>query len=243
MKRVALYVRLSTAGKGQDPETQLMHLREWVSQRGLTIFREYLDLGVSGSKQSRPGLDLMMADARKHRFDMVLVARFDRFARSVSHLLRALEEFNKLDIDFVSLSESIDTSTPMGKLVFTILGAVAELERNLIRERVQAGVDRARKQGKALGRPTVSADRAGIIQRHRAGASIASLARLSGLARSTIRRIVASPGEKAHVSPGESLISDESKTGYQTEHVEPLARGGDKDMIVDRAQGGANDSD
>ena len=99
-----------------------------------------------------------MSDARARKFDVVIVARFDRFARSVSHLLRALEEFNHLGIDFVSLSESIDASTPMGKMIFTVLGAVAELERNLIRERVHMGISRARKQGKALGRPRVDVD-------------------------------------------------------------------------------------
>ena len=100
-----------------------------------------------------------MKDARARKFDVVIVARFDRFARSVSHLLRALEEFNHLGINFVSLSESIDTSTPMGKMIFTVLGAVAELERNLIKERVQMGIIRARKQGKQLGRPKRIFDR------------------------------------------------------------------------------------
>jgi DNA invertase Pin-like site-specific DNA recombinase len=100
-----------------------------------------------------------MKGARARKFDVVIVARFDRFARSVSHLLRALEEFNHLGIDFVSLSESIDTSTPMGKMMFTVLGAVAELERNLIKERVQMGISRARKQGRQLGRPKRIFDR------------------------------------------------------------------------------------
>src|SRR5207247_9271769 len=114
--------------------------------------------GISGSKDSRPALDRLMKDARARKFDVVIVARFDRFARSVSHLLRALEEFSHLGVDFVSLSESIDTSTPVGKMIFTVLGAVAELERNLIKERVQMGISRARKQGKALGRPRVEVD-------------------------------------------------------------------------------------
>src|SRR5262249_51252523 len=108
------------------------------------------DEGVSGAKDRRPALDRLMADARARKFDVVIVARFDRFARSVSHLLRALEEFKALGIDFVSLNESIDTSTPMGKMVFTILAAVAELERSIITERVHAGVHRARKEGKNI---------------------------------------------------------------------------------------------
>jgi DNA invertase Pin-like site-specific DNA recombinase len=153
MKRAALYMRVSTKGHGQTTETQALPLREYAEHRGFGIASEYRDDGISGSKDSRPALDRLMKDARARKFDVVIVARFDRFARSVSHLLRALEEFNHLGIDFVSLSESIDTSTPMGKVIFTVLGAVAELERNLIKERVHMGISRARKQGKQLGRP------------------------------------------------------------------------------------------
>ncbi len=134
--RVAIYARVSTKNNGQDPETQLMALREYVQARGLEVFGEYVDIGISGSKDSRPALNRLMADARKRRFDTVLVARFDRFARSTRHLVLALEEFNALGVDFISLSESVDTSTPMGKMVYTVIAAVAELERSLIRERV-----------------------------------------------------------------------------------------------------------
>ena len=158
MKRAALYMRVSTKGHGQTTETQAVALREYASHRGCEIVEEYPDTGISGSKDSRPALDRLMKDARARKFDVVIVARFDRFARSVSHLLRALEEFNHLSIDFVSLSESIDTSTPVGRMIFTVLGAVAELERNLIKERVQMGITRARKQGKALGRPRIKVD-------------------------------------------------------------------------------------
>jgi DNA invertase Pin-like site-specific DNA recombinase len=128
-------------------------LREYAQRRGFQIAEEYRDEGISGSKDSRPALDRLMKDARLRKLEVVIVARFDRFARSVSHLLRALEDFNHLGIDFVSLSESIDTSTPMVKMIFTVLGAVAELERNPIKERVHMGISRARKQGKQLGRP------------------------------------------------------------------------------------------
>ena len=151
--QAALYVRISTKNSGQDPETQLMALRDYAGTRGFVIADEYVDVGVSGSKDCRPSLDRLMRDSRRRRFDAVLVARFDRFARSVRHLVLALEEFNALGIDFISLSESIDTSTPMGKMVFTVIGAVAKLERALIRERVVMGLNRARKQGKRLGRP------------------------------------------------------------------------------------------
>ncbi len=130
---IALYARVSTKNNGQDPETQLLALREYASARKLEVFSEYVDVGISGSKDSRPALNRLMADARKRRFDAVLVARFDRFARSTRHLVLALEEFNALGVDFISLSESVDTSTPMGKMVYTLFASVAELERSLIR--------------------------------------------------------------------------------------------------------------
>src|SRR5215475_5994843 len=159
MKRAALYMRVSTKGHGQTTETQALALRDYAAHRGFQVIDEYRDEGISGSKDSRPALDRLMKDARARKFEVVIVARFDRFARSVSHLLRALEEFSHLGIDFVSLSESIDTSTPMGKMIFTVLGAVAELERNLIKERVHMGISRARKEGKRLGRPNRLFDR------------------------------------------------------------------------------------
>jgi DNA invertase Pin-like site-specific DNA recombinase len=155
MRKVALYARVSTKNNGQDPETQLVALREYVTARGLNIAEEYVDIGISGAKDRRPELERLMQEARRRRFDAVLVARFDRFARSVRHLVMALDEFNSLCINFISLSESIDTSTPMGKMVFTVIGAVAELERSLIQERVVMGLKRAKTQGKKLGRPEV----------------------------------------------------------------------------------------
>src|SRR5438552_6798083 len=180
MKRAALYMRVSTKNHGQTTETQAVALQEYATHRGFTIVQEYRDEGISGSKDSRPALDRLMKDARGRKFDVIVVARFDRFARSVSHLLRALEEFSHLGIDFISLSESIDTSTPMGKMVFTILAAVAELERSIIRERVQAGVDRARRQGKRFGRPGVIVDREKLARLKAEGRSIKSIAKEYG---------------------------------------------------------------
>src|SRR5215469_10327315 len=142
----ALYMRVSTKGHGQTTDTQALALREYAERRGFAIVGEYADEGISGARDRRPQLDRLMADARKRRFDAVLVARFDRFARSTKHLVLALEEFSSLGIDFISLNESIDTSSPMGRMVFTVIAAVAELERSIIRERVQAGVDLARRQ-------------------------------------------------------------------------------------------------
>ena len=147
--RVALYARVSTKHNGQDPETQLMALRDYAKARKLEVFSEYVDIGISGSKDSRPALNRLMTDARKRRFDAVLVARFDRFARSTRHLVLALEEFNALGVDFISLSESVDTSTPMGKMVYTVIAAVAELERSLIRERVVMACSERRRRGSA----------------------------------------------------------------------------------------------
>ncbi len=160
--RAAIYARVSTANMGQDPTMQTRELEEFCQRRGWDISGRYVDQGVSGAKDSRPELNRLMADAHSRRFDVVAVWKFDRFARSVSHLLRALETFQALGIEFVSLSEQVDTSTPTGKMVFTVLGAVAELERSLIAERVRAGLRNARAKGKKLGRPRVVVDRARI---------------------------------------------------------------------------------
>jgi DNA invertase Pin-like site-specific DNA recombinase len=159
--RTAIYARVSTANNGQDPKLQTRELEEYCERRGWRVSGEYVDEGISGSKDSRPELNKLMADAHRRRFDAIVVWRFDRFARSVSHLLRALETFKALGIEFVSLSEQVDTSTPTGKMVFTVLGAVAELERSLIAERVKAGLRNARAKGRRLGRPPVIVDAAG----------------------------------------------------------------------------------
>jgi DNA invertase Pin-like site-specific DNA recombinase len=156
--RVAIYARVSTANNGQDPTMQTRELREYAERRGWTVAGEYVDVGISGTKEKRAELDRLMADAHRRRFDCVVVWKFDRFARSVSHLLRALETFKAQGIEFVSFSEQMDTSTPAGKMVFTVLGAVAELERSLIVERVKAGLRNARAKGKKLGRPRAVLD-------------------------------------------------------------------------------------
>ena len=160
--RVAIYARVSTTNHSQDVSLQTRELREHCERRGWILAGEYVDAGISGAKDSRPELNRLMADAHKRRFDIVCVWKFDRFARSVSHLLRALETFNALGIAFVSLSEQMDTTTPAGKMVFTVLGAVAELERSMIAERVRAGLRNARAKGKRLGRPPASLDAARI---------------------------------------------------------------------------------
>jgi DNA invertase Pin-like site-specific DNA recombinase len=181
--RVAIYARVSTTNHGQDVGMQTRELRQFVEARGWTVAGEYIDAGVSGAKDSRPELNRLMADAHKRRFDVVCVWRFDRFARSVSHLLRALETFKALGIDFVSFSEQMDTSTPAGKMVFTVLGAVAELERSLTVERVRAGLRNARAKGKTLGRPRVSVDSARIAALRSQGLSWAKIGEELGFGR------------------------------------------------------------
>ena len=182
--KTAIYARVSTAN-GQDPEMQLRELHEYCQRRGWEPAGEYVDSGISGAKDSRPELNRLMADAHKRRFAAVVVWKFDRFARSVSHLLRALEDFRSLGVEFVSLSEQVDTSTPTGKMIFTVLGAVAELERSLIAERVRAGLRNARAKGKRLGRPRKGLDPA-IISRLRAeGASWRAVGRALGVSAAT----------------------------------------------------------
>ncbi len=187
--KAALYARVSTTN-GQDPTVQTRELKEYCERRGWKLAGEYVDTGISGAREKRPELDRMMADAHRRRFDAVVVWKFDRFARSVSHLLRALETFKALGIEFVSLSEQVDTSTPMGKMVFTVLGAVAELERSLIAERVRAGLRNARAKGKRLGRPRKAVDRTRIASLRRVGRSWAAIGQELGVGEGTVRRAV-----------------------------------------------------
>jgi DNA invertase Pin-like site-specific DNA recombinase len=185
---------------------QTRDLRQFAEARGWTIAGEYVDAGVSGAKDSRPELNRLMADSHKRRFDVVCVWRFDRFARSVSHLLRALETFKALGIDFVSYSEQMDTSTPAGKMVFTVLGAVAELERSLIVERVRAGLRNARARGKRIGRPTVNADAAQIAQLRSSNVSWREIGRRLGISARTARRTVSERGKTLSVSASASAL-------------------------------------
>jgi len=182
----AIYARVSTLNCGQDPTLQTRELKEYCERRGWQVFDCYVDNGYSGKKDSRPQLNRMMQDAHERRFDVVVVWRFDRFARSVSHLLRALETFNSLGVQFVSLSEQVDTSTPTGKMVFTVLGAVAELERNLIIERVRAGLRHARSKGKTLGRPKKDVDVERIASLRASGHSWRTVAAMMGLSVGTV---------------------------------------------------------
>jgi DNA invertase Pin-like site-specific DNA recombinase len=186
--KVALYARVSTLNNGQSPEMQLRELREYCGRRGWDIAGEYIDNGVSGAKNSRPELNRLMSDAHKRRFDVVCVWKFDRFARSVSHLLRALETFKSLGIEFCSFSEQMDTSTPTGKMIFTVLGAVAELERSLIAERVRAGIRNARANGKQLGRPRAAITDSRLRELLSRNISFAAIGEQLGVSAATICR-------------------------------------------------------
>jgi DNA invertase Pin-like site-specific DNA recombinase len=188
MKKAAIYARVSTANNGQDPRVQTRELGEFCERRGWSLI-EYVDIGISGSKEKRPALDRLMADAHKRKFDVVVVWKFDRFARSVSHLLRALETFQALGIEFVSLTEGVDTSTPTGRMVFTVLGAVAELERSLIVERVKAGLRNASAKGKKLGRPKVILDASKVAKLRAQGLGWKKISRELGVGVSTVLRI------------------------------------------------------
>jgi DNA invertase Pin-like site-specific DNA recombinase len=195
MKRVALYTRVSTLD--QHPETQVYDLRGMAEQRGYTIIHEYTDK-ISGVKAKRPGLDQLLADARRGRFDVVLVWAFDRVARSVKHFLEVLDELNHLTIEFVSFRENIDTGGPLGRAMIIIVGAIAELERNLIIERVRAGLRRARLEGKRLGREPLAVDRAALLRDRARGMSLSELAAAYRISRSSVCRVLR--GNKA--APG-----------------------------------------
>jgi len=199
--RAAIYARVSKPGNGQSPEMQLRDFAEYAKQRAWTVAGEYVDVGISGAKDERPELDRLMADAHCRRFDVVVVWKFDRFARSVSHLLRALETFNALGIAFVSLSEQMDTTTPAGKMVFTVLGAVAELERSLIVERVKAGLRNARANGKKLGRPKVILDASKIAKLRAQGLGWKKISRELKVGVGTVLRIAHEARESGSENP------------------------------------------
>lgn len=183
--RIGIYARVST--KDQSCDLQLRDLRTYCAARGFSVVREYVDVGESGAKDSRPQLNELMAAARKRQLDAVLVWRFDRFARSTKHLLLALEEFRSLGIQFISYQENIDTSSPLGQALFTIVSAVAQLERDLIRERVNAGLRNARACGKQLGRPRRIVNREEVLRLRAEGASLRQIAEKLGLGYGTVR--------------------------------------------------------
>lgn len=198
--RAAIYARVST--KDQNCELQLRDLRAFCVARNFILVREFVDVGQSGAKDSRPQLNELMASARKRQIDAVLVWRFDRFARSTKHLLLALEEFRSLGVQFISYQENIDTSTPLGQALFTIVAAVAQLERDLIRERVAAGLRVARQNGKRLGRPRVTVSMDEILRLRAEGQSSRKIAAALGIGEGTVRDRLNSQARKTSAVNG-----------------------------------------
>jgi DNA invertase Pin-like site-specific DNA recombinase len=199
-KRAALYVRVSTTNRAirnhavfeQNPEVQLAPLHAMAAARGWTVTKVYSDR-MSGASESRPGLTSLMQDARRGAFDVVVVFRFDRFARSVKQLVLALEEFRTLGIGFVSQQEALDTSTPMGEAMFAIIAAMSQLERRVIQERVIAGIEHAKargtKSGAAIGRPRAVFDRAAVVELRESGQSWRQIAAALGISTGTARTV------------------------------------------------------
>jgi DNA invertase Pin-like site-specific DNA recombinase len=192
MKRAALYLRVSTVD--QNLATQLYDLRMMAQQRGLEIVHEYTDK-ISGAKAKRPGLDELLHDARKHRFDVLLVWAFDRIARSTRHFLEILDELGHLNIEFISFRENIDTGGPLGRAMMVIIGAIAELERNLIIERVRAGMRRARLEGRQIGRRPIEVDHQAIRRDRALGHSLLEIAKTYRISKTTVHRVLSSPAE------------------------------------------------
>src|ERR1700687_1818895 len=186
-KRAAIYTRISTSD--QHAETQIYDLRQLAKQRGFEIAHEYTDT-ISGAKSKRLGLDQLLIDARRHRFDIVLVVAFDRVARSVRHFLEVLDELNHLGIEFVSFRENIDTGGPLGRAIIVIIGAIAELERNLIIERVRAGMRRAKLEGRHIGRTPLDIDRQAVLRDRGRGMSLTDIAHAHRISRASVSRII-----------------------------------------------------
>ncbi len=187
MKRCALYLRVSTVD--QHPESQVHDLRQLAQQRGYEIVREYTDR-ITGTKAKRPGLDELLRDARHSQFDIVLVWASDRLARSVRHFLEVLDELNHLNIEFVSFREQLDTGGPLGRAVVVIIGAIAELERNLIVERVRAGMRRAKLEGRRIGRKPLVVDREALLQERAHGRSLTQIAHTFRVSRASVSRLL-----------------------------------------------------
>jgi len=187
-KAAAIYVRVSTPD--QHVESQLYDLRELASQRGFEIVHEYEDRGVCGKKARRPGLDLLMADARRKKFSVVLVAAFDRIARSTRNFLQVIDELDSMGIEFISRRENVDTSGPMGRLFVTIISAIAELERSLVVDRVKSGMRRARLEGRQIGRSRLDVNREQVVIDRRSGMSLTQVAKRHNISRASVCRLM-----------------------------------------------------
>jgi DNA invertase Pin-like site-specific DNA recombinase len=203
MKRAALYCRVSTVD--QHPETQLHDLRQFAAQRGLQIVQEYVDHGFCGARARRPQLDRMMEDARRHKFDVLMVWACDRLARSTKHLLQTLDELNGFGIQFLSQREAIDTEGPLGRAIIVIVSAMAELERCIIIERVRAGMRRAKLEGRRIGREPLQVDLAALLRDRERGLSLNQLAKAHGISKASVCRVLKQ--EREAVSRGFEQMS------------------------------------
>lgn len=188
MKKAAIYARVSTAD--QHIESQLYDLRRLAEERGLEVVKEYSDVGISGTKARRPGLDSLIADARQRKFSIVLVAAFDRLARSTKHFLLLVEELDSLSIELVSKREGLASGDAMGRLFITIISAIAELERSLVVERVKSGMRRARLEGRQIGRARLDVDREQVVLDRRSGMSLTQVAKKHGISRASVCRLM-----------------------------------------------------
>lgn len=203
-RRVGMYLRVSV--DTQHTGSQLSALEKYAASREFEIVEVYEDQGFSGAKEKRPALDRLMADARRRKFDAVLVFRVDRFSRSLKHLVLALEEFKALGIDFISYSESWDTTSPMGEAMFQLSGIFAQLERSIIRERIIAGIRRAREKGRRLGRKPVDVSAGEVKELRASGKSIRAIASAVGCGKSTVAAML-----KRHGNPSENSGRGEGK--------------------------------
>ena len=188
MKRAALYCRVSTID--QHPETQLGELRQFAANKGFQVTGEYIDHGVSGTRARRPELDRMMDDARRHRFDVLLVWSCDRLARSTKHLLQTIDELNGMGVQFLSQREAIDTEGPLGRAIIVIVSAMAELERCIIIERVKAGMRRAKLEGRQIGRSRLDVNREEVVTDRRSGMSLTQVAKKHCISRASVCRLM-----------------------------------------------------
>jgi len=211
MKRAALYVRVSTPD--QHVESQLYDLRELAAQRGFEVVHEYEDRGVCGKKARRPGLDLLMADARRKKFSVVLVAAFDRIARSTRNFLQVIDELDSMGIEFISRRENVDTSGPMGRLFVTIISAIAELERSLVVDRVKSGMRRAKLEGRQIGRARLDVNREQVVLDRRSGLSLTQVAKKHGISRASMCRLM----KEAGTTSDAAVLVSETVLGQQAQ--------------------------
>ena len=215
---VVLYLRVST--KLQEVENQRLDLMNFATARGWKIVKEYVDIGVSGAKARRPGLDKLMADAHKRRFSAVLVARFDRMARSVKHLVDVLHEFRELGIRFISFHENIDLGTPMGEAMFAIIAALAQLERDIICERIKAGLRRVIAEGRKLGRPAREMDLPKALKLRASGMNLRQIAAELGLSKSRIAAAIKNAGDPQQTNLEAAKVHPQDGSARNTESPE-----------------------